>query len=511
MTMRAYRKANLQTFRAIRERFVDAKVSEAKQTASKLVFGVCQQHADIVVKQLLIQRLAGGELTKRNLYQIGSNTKSLSYAMPAAWLEILEEHGFGVSKRKSLVVWHTLILKYWVLGLFTGLKILLSGVINTLQKREGAKKGFVHFMGLSSSNLPPASGEGYDILSWYKSWRNRRLDLQVRHDVLAATNSRCDCDYLQPPYLSLRGGKQLINYCCWFFKSVILSAGHALRGDWWNAFVLPEAIRAKAMSLVSNDFVAEEYFFHYSGNVYRPMWTYEAAKRGAQITCYFYSTSENISMEKQRASQRYEWGAANWPKYLVWDSYQEKTIRAEIDGVYDVEVVGPIYFASLNNELPALSYPSVAVFDVPPHRRSAHFGITTLGEYLRRFPCIQHRFLEDIYEVLLKSNVHMAVKQKRDIGPRGEKRYGRLLKQLEAQSSVTLVPPACSAIPLVRICQATISFPFTSTALYAQNEGRPSAYYDPMSWIAFDDPAARGLPVLRGRDELSSWIASVFD
>jgi len=51
--------------------------------------------------------------------------------------------------------------------------------------------------------------------------------------------------------------------------------------------------------------------------------------------------------------------------------------------------------------------------------------------------------------------------------------------------------------------------PFTSTALMAKLEGKPSVYYDPSGLIQKDDRAAHGVPVLSNIDELQEWVKSI--
>jgi polysaccharide biosynthesis PFTS motif protein len=51
--------------------------------------------------------------------------------------------------------------------------------------------------------------------------------------------------------------------------------------------------------------------------------------------------------------------------------------------------------------------------------------------------------------------------------------------------------------------------PFTSTALIAKYEGKPSIYYDPSGIIQKNDRAAHGIPVLVNIDELQQWVEGI--
>ncbi len=504
--MRAYRKiGDLKKFRDIREGFADVDLVGTATWAPRHIFGASEPNAEVVVRQLLIQRLAGGKLTEKILYQLEAGMPQ-TYSMPSDFRGVLHKNEVETNKFSSDVAWSFLVVKYWVHGFATGLRLFFLGIKNSFHPMNKIKLPFAHFMGLGASNLPVPGGTGTDILTWYRDWDGRDPHLEmIAHDVLSTPFYNPTTFYLPPPFMLMEGWLQLWHFLSWHLKTSYLSALLALRGKWWAAFVFSEAAKAKSVSLIPQDKLATEYFFYYSASIYRPMWTYEAASLGSKITSYFYSNSEQIRTPGEESSQRFEWGAANWPKYLVWDEYQATVIKRDIKSA-NVEVVGPIGFISTNQALPEIPTTSVAVFDVQPHRPSLHFGISTTAEYLRRFPDVEYRFLEDIEVALSQISAQMAIKQKRQIDRWGVKKYNSLLRKLSAKEGVTMVPAGVAAPMLIDACQVVLSFPFTSTALYAKQMGKPSAYYDPMSWINRDDPGAHGLTVIHGRSELSSWV-----
>ncbi len=507
--MRAYRKiGNLKKFREIKEGFVDIDFNGNPNKISKLIFGACKLDAKTVVKQLIIQRLSGDELTKKILYQLEIGAAQ-TYALPSDFRRVLHNNGVVTSALSSVLAWSWLVAKYWAYGFATAMNLFLIGVKNSCCRTKKLEMRFAYFLGLNHSNLPVANGVGSDILTWYLGWAGRDTSLEVvAHDAVGGRAQSPTIIYLPHPYMQLKGWVQIWLFFSWCFKATFLTAILALQGKWWAAFVFSEAAKAKAVSLISIDKLAAEFFFHFSGSVYRPMWTYEAIERGAKVTCYFYSTSEQIRMPNEAVSQRFVWGAANWPKYLVWDEYQAEVIRRDIN-YGNVEIVGPISFTSTHNVVPKMPTVSISVFDLQPHRTSLQFGIGTLAEYIKRFPGVEYRFLLEIEAALGECGVHMAIKPKRRIGVWGAKKYNRLLENLSNKRQVTLVNPEVSPTALIDSCQAVLSFPFTATAVNAKYIGKPSAYYDPMSWISKDDPGAHGIAILHGSEELRSWICRV--
>jgi polysaccharide biosynthesis PFTS motif protein len=233
-------------------------------------------------------------------------------------------------------------------------------------------------------------------------------------------------------------------------------------------------------------------------------------KKGAQITSYFYSISEEFKLSTGYQPNSTFWELMNWPLYLVWDSYQEDLIRRNVGDFFLIKNVGPILFENVPTELPEIPKNSVAIFDVQPIRSSAHFGFSTQAElYLN--PRVPERFIQEIVSVLSMFNFTIVHKRKRNDGNRAVKHYRNLIKDLLRHKNVISVEPSISAIRVIQNCKAVISMPFTSTAIIGRDLGKPSIYYDPIGVIQKDDKGAHGIPIISGQEELMSWLKIVLN
>ena len=54
-----------------------------------------------------------------------------------------------------------------------------------------------------------------------------------------------------------------------------------------------------------------------------------------------------------------------------------------------------------------------------------------------------------------------------------------------------------------------ISSPYTSTAVIANEMGKPSVYYDPSKLLQKGDPASHGIMVIQSELELDEWLNSL--
>lgn len=506
----------LDLLRQIKTDLVDEVLSGSTANAAPHVFGASLAPAEILVRQLLIQRFAGAALTEAILYALEKKGAGLVYPMPKAWQRVFSRHGFRVDGVKSSFLWAGRVASYWAYGVLVVARIAVFALWTTLLKRTDQERSYAYFEGLTASNLPQPGADGlsYDICTWYSKWSGRASNVEsICHSVADAKTTTLEgvpLGYIGRPFELLRGVVRTVGLLGWGVKAVAIVAADVLKGRWWNAIVLAEAAKAKAVQLCAPGVLATEYLFHYSGSVYRPMWTYEAAQKGARILCYFYTTYEQIKLPEGYVFQRYDWGAATWPQYLVWDQYQSEVIRREIDKYANIEVVGPIWFSTSAVELPLLPEKSIAVFDIQPIRKAVHFGFSSLSDFVAKYPDVQIQFVRDIHMVLSECGVTMAFKTKRELGSRGVKGYQVLIEELSHKADVVIVAPSTSAIRVIAGCKGCISMPFTATAIYSRDQGVPSVYYDPTGWIQKDDRGAHGVRILSGIDELRLWVDSVF-
>lgn len=508
---RTRRSLGFDAIRNLLNGLIDVRVISTSHPA-RWFFGACANNTELVVRQFVFDRYGGTRLNHAIFEYIGSN-KPITMAMPASWRIYLASNKWSVNNFISAINWQVVVTLRFFHGLIEIGRLCATQILRSAPALPSGRYVYMH--GLTRSNLPPNSEStiNFDICNCYSQWPVNITPVQaIMHDVKGEPTRMIPdflVSYAPPPYKFPMKWWALHGYLIWSVAAALWAGFNLLLGRWHWGLMLGEAARARVVRQIPSNILAAEYLFHASRTIYRPMWTYEAEDKGSQLGIYFYSTTAQPSLSRGSVSQRYEWGPNTWPKYIVWDSYQEARIRRDLGDSVTVIKVGPIYFSDSEGLLPALPSPSVAVFDLQPHRVSSHVGFSTLADCLAAHPDFFHRFLLDVTEVLLASGAKIGLKTKRVISSRGDRSYGHILKALSENSDVCQFDPAISSIKLVMACDASISAPFTSTALYAQELGRPSIYYDPYGWVQRDDEAAHGIPVVFGKEELSEWVNEV--
>ena len=281
-----------------------------------------------------------------------------------------------------------------------------------------------------------------------------------------------------------------------------------LTGRWWLPVMLPEAIRLSYVRRLPAHALAERYAFH-SGNRYvRPLWTYDAARRGAKsVLCLYSGNFETYTTAPTGEPPRMiGWRNLDWAEVVSPDAQSRAVLRPVMPEACRIETWGR--FLNLSDSGEAAPQPSrnyIAAFDVSPYRE-AFRAITGLHIGYYTMPVVE-KFLTDLvaeaerlgYDVLLKpKNV-----ESRNI----DARYRQLLGELDRHPHVSIANERIAASRLAEGASAIISLPFATTAQLGGYLGIPSCYYDPTGDLRRFRTLSHGMDMLFGSEELGQWMA----
>lgn len=473
--------------------------------------GINEDSYEICVRQYLLLR-AGGLGLNKALYRASSqHNKKLIAVAPKQWRQIFENGRYRVANKRSELLWRSYLLCLIGYSCILMSKIIYKSIRLNFTSGQDTRP-YIYFHNLGPGNIPSIDSHvsRYDVISWYaQNLSNRHSVACIKHDATNSTNrihkgfavETCTSG----PIPNITGWANLAHFLLWSIASVLISIFDLIRGRWWHPLILNQAVLAKQMSLALPESVAREYLFHNENLLYRPLWTYEAEKRGAEITMYFYST--NIEGFKTNGSDMepfYAQRCLNWKRYLVWNEFQANFVRqlTGLDG--EVEAVGPIWFSDIDETLNTMDDRVIAVFGVTPHRTSQRFFHGISFDYYSPKNCI--KFLDDAFEAAKQQNYKCVVKAKRDAGSFLDKSYGYFIKNRLQDSEIIEINPAKAALAVIEKSTMVISMPFTSTALIAKDLGIPTCYYDPSGILYLNDKAAHDIQIIQTPEQLKEWI-----
>jgi len=453
------------------------------------------------VRQFLTERLIDSSFNQAVLYSIGSG-RPVRYPLPKEWRDELSAQGLLVDRFYSSILWRAH-------GFFYLLKGVLHGVLDIffqVKSKRKNLKNYVYFNDLNNHCLS-TDPDQKNIVNWYLKWRGRNENIEnICHNVSNRSEFKIDgsISVFSTDAIPDVRGFELLRYAI-FFVYYSITCFLYLPFRPLHGFFLHEALKLRRTELSHPNSLAQDYLFHNSTPFYRPIWSYEAEKKGSRILFYFYSTnSENFQKGNSQTLEN-PWHLISWPYCLVWDEYQAKFVERFAQHNATIECVGPIWFSSSEN-ISNIPVNSISVFDVFPRRDYMYWTLGLDFEYYT--PQVANRFLSDVYLVASENNIVITHKIKR-FSKFVHKKYMRQISLLGQKKGYVSIDPNVSAYKVIESSRACVSMPFTSTALIAKYENKPSVFYDPTGVIKKDDKAAHGIPVLTGVDELREWMCNL--
>ncbi len=117
------------------------------------------------------------------------------------------------------------------------------------------------------------------------------------------------------------------------------------------------------------------------------------------------------------------------------------------------------------------------------------------------------KFLNNIITVAKKYNYTVLHKPKRKSLLRLND-YSQLLKDLQKNKNYVLIDESSNPVEMIISSIVTISAPFTSTGLLANNLNIRSIYYDPTK-IIFPEYKNSGVELISGENQLNTYIKKI--
>jgi len=465
-----------------------------------IFFGKNSLDIELSVRQYLTVRILGISFNKEILYSVGAK-KPIRHPLPREWRNTLISKKIKVDNFSCALLWYGYIFLTWGYDSLQWLKSFWG----MLYRRQNLGN-YIYFHGLSKHNISH-NAKDRNIVNWYLQWKNKNKNIDsICHSVNGLSNFKYnELSVVNTDGLPKLKGRQMVYYYILSMYLITYSFFMILVRPYYG-LMLGEILKLVRTSFADKDQLASDYLFHNSGPFYRPIWTYEVQRRGSRVLFYFYSTNIEFFKTESGYPVQNPWHLINWPYYLVWDRRQADFVNF-FDGCDAIiEEVGGIWFSSSNEKMPIIPKTSFSVFDVTPHRATRYILLGEGIEY--HVPEIVNQFLNDIQLVLKEKNISMLHKRKR-VTKLTHKKYIRNINYLSNKSNYVEIDPFFDAVQVILNVKACISMPFTSTALIAKSEGKPSIYYDPSGMVQKDDKGAHGIPIILGIDELRIWVDSI--
>lgn len=293
-------------------------------------------------------------------------------------------------------------------------------------------------------------------------------------------------------------------------RKIIVSAFlDLLAGKWKSAYILSSLLEECYVRQIPIDHLAKFYAFTNALYIERPLWTYEAEKRGAKIAMFFYGTNNFNYFLTGGGSYGVAPGYSlmTWPIIFTQHENHKQALQAIVSADTIINVPGLIPYEDNGASIDLSGKIKIVYLDVQPFRTAF---MASIGR-----PChiytedISSETFQDIVALAAEFNASLFIKPKRNVGKRLSPPYRKMLQNAEALQHVTITDPYFSPQRLCENADIVICQPFTTAALFAKSLGKPVVYYDAQGLFLKDQLACQGIPLLSGRVELKNWLAEV--
>ena len=472
-------------------------------------FNTSLQTFEISLKQYLYIRLLNLDFNKEILISIGKNKSKIYYPLPKKWRLVLEKNGFKADFLINKIYWNLYVFTIFSYGLLNSLLFFLKSITNFFSLNFKNKLiNSIYFHDLSFLNLP-FNNNSDNIISWYNTI-NSDQNISYTHSV------NCENIYLQnkkyvqrvnSPIPLITNLLILIKYSFHLLLFLLFATYNFLRGKFYFILFYNEIYQYFIIKFSKKNDLANKYLFHLSNIVYRKFWSYEAEKKGTDIIFYFYATNtETFKFKNKYNPNIYLWNLTSWTKYLVWNSFQKEFVKRSTVNKPEIEIVGPINFSSSSLK-PLIKFKYIAVFDVQPFRDSVY---TTFGQPYEYYKFKTNKlFFEEIIKIVDEFNLVMVYKRKRNIKAKSHTGYSNFLINLNSKKNVMEIAPDVSPYHIIKNSILTISMPFTSTSLIAENLKIPNCYFDPIKFVDKTDRASHNIEIINNSKDLRSKISEL--
>jgi polysaccharide biosynthesis PFTS motif protein len=472
----------------------------------KSLKSIFQTNIDSCYHQFLVYRLINPDFNKAILSAVAHPEKRVYYPLPSLWRRVLEANGFKVPLVWNILLWILFNVKWYFVGFITGLLEFCRITLNN-NKNDSA----VFFENLYPNTLVQSPNhETQNIVEWFSVQSEASNVCNIYHSCKIAsefsTNGK-KVKFKKHGLPGLNRPYKVFEFFLWFAKKCIKTL--FIQKD---RLLFRQLIFQKIAQLATKEELCQMYFFHNSGHILRPLWTYDAEKKGIKIIFYFYSTNiSSLKVKDKPHVQDYQWQVVSWSNYWVWNKQQSDFLNKFTLTQNNVIIKGPIPFNTSKEELNLKfdkGQKTLLIFDVQPIRTTIYASKAHSVDYHSEENCV--RFLEIISDFAIKKNLTVIIKRKRE-NKFLSKRYFKRINRLVAENGWYDLDPQNDVFSVCNYLKpsASIAFPYTSTAVITKAYNIPTIYLDPTNKLDPSFLINNEIELLSSKEALLEWFGNI--
>lgn len=454
---------------------------------------------ELPLKQKLLKASLDHDLAPALMLASAGNRFPVIVRTPGCWRSCVRAHGTNVHFMSALL-WQAEVLRKFIDGLRTYRRL-------SRHAQQAPSGNYAVLSGLHGSTYTSAlrNDNAQDFLAWF-----RKRFAFTHYWIIPASaenyTSAGNCSWVASPFPALPAEEKFA-FLSAAQKIICAALLRLCVGQWHEAYMLSDRLEEIYMRHVPTENLAKMYAFTNAAYIYRPLWTYEVERRGAEVALFFYSTNTfNMALAKGGGNGNAPgYSQMAWPHIYTQHENHKIFLQDTMLRKADIKIVGPIPYEDNAADINLPGQLKILYLDVQPFRAAF---MASIGR-----PChlyteeVSREAFQDIVLLAGEQGAALFIKPKRNVGKRLSPAYRKMLLETEQKKFVKIIDPYISARQLCEKADIVICQPFTTAALFAQVFGKPVAYYDAQGVFADDQLAAQGITLLKGRAALETWLS----
>lgn len=512
---RSYLKENnLEIIRKIKSDFFNDSINLQIKNYSKLIFTNKIDFKDRVIKQYIGKFLAGNRFLYLFYFFQRKKYKCI-FCLPNIYLIHLEQkYNIKINFFLSNIFFFTFVLSKFFNGLFYLFKIFYQVITKDkhIDHNFNNYDVFVDFS-LEKFNIKnnDFSLNQYNIVNWViKNRGAQNIILQSKGEFFFKEKKyfiKSQSKIIDNILLNV-DVRRLIKTS---LNLMISSIFDLILFRWWNVIFFKDAVEAICFDCSKVNF-ANNYFFIFTSNIYKPLWTYVVENKKSKIELLTISSLTEIEHIVKDKTDDYEGlSASTWKNFTVWNEQSKNYLKKRVmDKSVNIGVLNSqIYYKDKNIDI-NIPRPSIAVFTYENHRFNLTHSFLTdwVISYTKDIHELNKIFWDHLLSMRNKYDFSLLIKKKRDF-PKSfnYKKNIKFYNDLINKNNVIEIDNNIAIEKILSSVDLSISMPFTSPSIVAKYLNENSIYYDPTKQINIDDPNSSGVKIISGLDKLNEYFS----
>lgn len=273
---------------------------------------------------------------------------------------------------------------------------------------------------------------------------------------------------------------------------------------WKKILFYNDLIDLKIFQLIKEE-LSHKHLFLYTQNFHKPLWTFEANKRGIKTTMFFNGSTSNIITSE---IDHEDWKGVKysyWDDFLYWNNYHKSFLESFFTN--DKKIFNKCNYLIISGEK-KIKIPKRTIVLFPHDFNTSFYGFEEIMEYYYTNENLYYDFFEKIKKICVELNINICIKQKK-INSWTRLEHLQYLNSISKNDNIFLCPHDTDVEDLIKKSIGTISMPSSSVPVISEQLGVKTVIVDFSKSININNDCLHGIKKIDNINELKFFLENL--